>query len=178
MKHMPGPLKATIGVLALTGVLLITKFYNSEKNSVTINCAPTSGRYTKNNPKSKELKAEGYNAIENSDGTESYWLAKVNPEEICGQENVQGISTSGNPKIMERIQGGLRGNLNDREKDKERLRKAGELVTKRDAEIAKFKKDAADKEKKLNLLNYQLERRNNNKNPKKIETEIAEPKKK
>ena len=164
---MPAPLKATIGVLALTGFLLATKFYNSEKNSVSINCAPTSGRYTKNNPKSNELRARGYNATENRDGTESFWLARVNPEEICGQKNVQGISTSGNPEIMKRIQGGLQENLNDREKDKERLEKAGKLVTRRDAEIAKFRKDAADKEKKLKLLNDQLERRNNSKTLKK-----------
>ncbi len=168
MKHMPAPLKATIGALALTGVLLATKFYNSEKNSVTINCAPTSGKYTKDSSKSKELKAKGYNTIENFDGTVSFWLpTKVNPEEICGQKNVQGISTSGNPEIMKRIQGGLQGNLNDREKDKERLEKAGELVTRRDAEIAKFIKDAANKEEKLKLLNGQLERGNNSKNPKK-----------
>ena len=168
-KRMPliPKILTTGGVLA--ACTLIFNLYTSQKGTITTYCMPTSGQYTKDSPEAKQYQQQGFNKTENPNKTVSFWLPEVNPKEICAQEHVLGISTSSNPRVMEEIQGGLQGNLNDKQKEGERLRKAGELVTKRDAEIARFRKENETKAKRLDQLESQIKGLTSNKDPKKLE---------
>ena len=149
INNVPAPIKA-FG-LAATLVLGMATYniYNSNKQ-LSINCLSTSLEYKKGDPKIEEARKKGMEIKTNSNGTFSLAFPESVTKDICGQQNVQGISTSGNSELEQQIRNALGQNVTEKDKLSKKVENAGKVIGTKDKRIGNLKE-------KIDNLNKQIE---------------------
>ena len=154
---LPRSIKA-VG-LATTLVLGMASYniYNSNKQ-LSINCLSTSLEYKKGDPKIEEARKKGMEIKTNSNGTFSLAFPESVTQDICGQKDVQGISTSGNSELEKQIRKALGQNATEKENLNKKVENAGKVISDKDRQIE-------EKAKAIKELNKQLQNAKNGATP-------------
>ena len=149
INNIPTPVKAFGAVLVLTAAGLVYNIYNSNQK-VTINCLETSLEYKKDDPKIEEARKKGMEIKNNPNGTSSVAFPESVTKNICGQSDVQGISTSGNSELEKQIRKALGQNATEKEKLNKKVENAGRVISDKDKQIE-------EKAKAIKELNKQIQ---------------------
>ena len=161
---LPRSIKA-VG-LATTLVLGMASYniYNSNKQ-LSINCLSTSLEYKKGDPKIEEARKKGMEIKTNPNGTFSLAFTESVIKDICGQKDVQGISTSGNSELEQQIKKALGQNATEKEKLNKRLEKAGGMIEDTKDKLKKTSGELETTRAKMQELEEQLQNAKNGATP-------------